>query len=52
VADAAAVEATHADWTRRGLRIAQVPTRMGFGTTFVAVDPEGHRLRVFAPVAA
>jgi catechol 2,3-dioxygenase-like lactoylglutathione lyase family enzyme len=52
VADAAAVEAMHADWTWRGLRIAQVPTRMDFGTTFVAVDPDGHRLRVFAPVAA
>jgi catechol 2,3-dioxygenase-like lactoylglutathione lyase family enzyme len=51
VADAAAVEAMHADWTRRGLRIVQVPTRMDFGTTFVAVDPDGHRLRVFAPVA-
>jgi catechol 2,3-dioxygenase-like lactoylglutathione lyase family enzyme len=52
VADAAAVEAMHVDWTRRGLRIAQVPTRMDFGTTFVAVDPDEHRLRVFAPVAA
>ncbi len=52
VADAAAVEATHADWKRRGLTIAQAPTRMSFGTTFVAVDPDGHRLRVFAPDAA
>ena len=52
VADAAAVEAMHADWKRRGLTIAQAPTRMDFGTTFVAVDPDGHRLRVFAPEAA
>ncbi len=51
VGDAAEVEAVHADWKRRGLTIAQVPTRMDFGTTFVAVDPDGHRLRVFAPVA-
>jgi catechol 2,3-dioxygenase-like lactoylglutathione lyase family enzyme len=52
VADAQTVEAMHADWKRRGLKIAQVPTRMDFGKTFVAVDPDGHRLRVFAPVAA
>ena len=52
VADAAAVEATHADWQRRGLTIIQAPTRMSFGTTFVALDPDGHRLRVFAPQAA
>lgn len=52
VADAAAVEATHAEWSRRGLSIAQAPTRMSFGTTFVALDPDGHRLRVFAPAAA
>jgi catechol 2,3-dioxygenase-like lactoylglutathione lyase family enzyme len=51
VADAAAVEAMHADWVRRGLKIAQAPARMDFGTTFVAVDPDGHRLRVFAPEA-
>jgi predicted enzyme related to lactoylglutathione lyase len=52
VADAAAVEATHADWKKRGLQIAQAPTAMDFGTTFVALDPDGHRLRVFAPRAA
>jgi catechol 2,3-dioxygenase-like lactoylglutathione lyase family enzyme len=52
VADATAVEAIHADWIRRGLKIAKAPTRMDFGTTFVAVDPDGHRLRVFAPEAA
>jgi catechol 2,3-dioxygenase-like lactoylglutathione lyase family enzyme len=52
VADAGAVETIHADWKRRGLTIAQVPTRMDFGMTFVAVDPDGHRLRVFAPEAA
>ena len=52
VADAAAVGSTHADWKERGLRIAQEPTRMDFGTTFVALDPDGHLLRVFAPEAA
>ena len=52
VPDATAVETMHADWQRRGLTIAQAPTRMSFGTTFVALDPDGHRLRVFAPAAA
>ena len=49
VADAAAVESMHADWKKRGLPIAQAPTAMDFGHTFVALDPDGHRLRVFAP---
>ena len=52
VADAAAVEAMHADWEQRGVTIIQTPTPMSFGTTFVATDPDGHRLRVFAPPAA
>jgi len=52
VADSAAVEAMHADWHRRGLPILQPPTAMDFGHTFVALDPDGHRLRVFAPAAA
>jgi len=52
VADKAAVESMHADWKERGLAILQAPTAMNFGTTFVATDPDGHRLRVFAPQAA
>jgi catechol 2,3-dioxygenase-like lactoylglutathione lyase family enzyme len=51
VADADAVRAVHADWGRRKLPIAQAPTAMDFGYTFVALDPDGHRLRVFAPAA-
>jgi catechol 2,3-dioxygenase-like lactoylglutathione lyase family enzyme len=52
VANAKHVEAMHADWARRGLAILQTPTRLSFGATFVACDPDGHRLRVFAPDAA
>jgi catechol 2,3-dioxygenase-like lactoylglutathione lyase family enzyme len=52
VADDAAVDQTHADWRERGLKVAQPPTDMEFGRTFVALDPDGHRLRVFAPAAA
>jgi catechol 2,3-dioxygenase-like lactoylglutathione lyase family enzyme len=52
VADHAAVEHMHTDWQSRGLRIAQAPCALDFGYTFVALDPDGHRLRVFAPSAA
>ncbi|MFC5355983.1 VOC family protein [Azospirillum himalayense] len=52
VAGAEAVQALHDDWVRRGLTIAQPPTAMDFGHTFVALDPDGHRLRVFAPTEA
>jgi predicted enzyme related to lactoylglutathione lyase len=50
VANADVVRAVHADWSRRNLDIIQKPTEMDFGYTFVAADPDGHRLRVFAPV--
>lgn len=31
--------------------IEQAPCQMDFGYTFVALDPDGHRLRFFAPSA-
>jgi catechol 2,3-dioxygenase-like lactoylglutathione lyase family enzyme len=43
------VDATFAEWRERGVEIALEPTRMDFGYTFVGLDPDGHRLRVFAP---
>ena len=46
---AQAVDATHAEWRKRGIAIAQAPTDTDFGRTFVGLDPDGHRLRVFAP---
>lgn len=49
---AADVDAIHADWSARGFSIAQPPTELDFGRTFVALDPDGHRLRVFAPSPA
>jgi catechol 2,3-dioxygenase-like lactoylglutathione lyase family enzyme len=48
----AAVDARHAEWGQKGMTIAQPPTDMDFGRTFVALDPDGHRLRVFAPSGA
>ncbi len=46
------VDSMHAAWRAKGLTIVQVPTAMDFGFTFVALDPDGHRMRVFAPGAA
>jgi hypothetical protein len=43
------VDSTYADWCNRRLVIVQTPSQMDFGYTFVALDPDGHRLRVFAP---
>lgn len=48
--DQAAVEALYQDWTNRGLVVAQKPVAMDFGYTFVVLDPDQHRLRVFAPL--
>ncbi len=50
-ADHATVDAIHRDWSGRGMAIAQAPVQMDFGYTFVALDPDQHRLRVFAPTA-
>ncbi|HPI63323.1 MAG TPA: VOC family protein [Alphaproteobacteria bacterium] len=45
-----AVDQVSKEWKKRGLKIIQSPTTMDFGYTFVAVDLDGHRLRVFSPV--
>ena len=45
----AAVAMTIARWQAFGARIAQPPMQMDFGFTAVALDPDGHRLRVFVP---
>ncbi len=42
-------DAVHADLSARGLTILQAPVTMDFGRTFVALDPDGHRLRVLTP---
>ena len=45
------VDATHRRWQADGVRIVQAPERKEFGYTCTGVDPDGHRLRVFAPGA-
>jgi catechol 2,3-dioxygenase-like lactoylglutathione lyase family enzyme len=51
VDNAGEVDAVFDEWRGRGVKIAQEPTKMDFGYTFVALDPDGQRLRVFAPGA-
>ena len=43
------VDELFADWGARKLTVAQAPEEMDFGYTFVVLDPDQHRLRVFAP---
>ncbi|RDL49351.1 Phenazine antibiotic resistance protein EhpR [Ensifer sp. M14] len=45
VKDEEAVRAHYEKWKGAGLTIAQDLTKMDFGPTFVALDPDGHRLR-------
>jgi len=52
VPDDDALHATAKAWQALGLKLVQEPTRMNFGLTFTVVDPDGHRLRVFAPSQA
>lgn len=52
VADVDVVNQRHREWSLRGLPILQAPTDMEFGRTFVALDPDGHRLRVFSRAPA
>ena len=47
-ADRDAVDATHAAWVDKGAAILMPPRDLEFGRSFVAVDPDGHRLRVYA----
>lgn len=42
------VDVFYQDWTEKGISIAMKPTTLAFGYTFVALDPDGHRLRVCA----
>lgn len=41
------VDELYEDWGSKHVTIAQKPTDMDFGRTFVALDPDGHRIRVY-----
>jgi catechol 2,3-dioxygenase-like lactoylglutathione lyase family enzyme len=45
------IDTLAAAWRERGIPIVQEPTEMDFGYTFVALDPDGHRLRPMAPAS-
>ena len=45
---AALVDATHDDWKVKGATIILEPIDLDFGRSFMAADPDGHRLRVYA----
>lgn len=34
-------------WENKGVKFIQTPVELIFGITFVAIDPDGHRIRVF-----
>jgi predicted enzyme related to lactoylglutathione lyase len=42
-------DAVHADWTARGIAVAEPLSDQEFGRSFVATDPDGMRLRVLRP---
>lgn len=49
VQDRDAVDARYTSWRALGCEVLQSPVRMDFGYTFTVQDPDGHRVRVFAP---
>jgi predicted enzyme related to lactoylglutathione lyase len=51
-AEDAEVDRLFAEWRSRSVAIPLTPTKMDFGYTFVGLDPDGTRLRVFAPTQA
>lgn len=44
----AAVDELHDLWRARGAQVAWPPTDLPFGRSFVALDPDGNRLRGYA----
>lgn len=45
------IDKIYTDWTARGISNLSKPQTLEFGRSFVAIDPDGHRLRVFSPAA-
>lgn len=41
------VDKLYTEWLALGIPMLQPPTDMDFGRTFVALDPDGHRIRVY-----
>jgi catechol 2,3-dioxygenase-like lactoylglutathione lyase family enzyme len=47
VADKTIFNALYQSWCAKGVKFAQTPAELIFGFNFVALDPDGHRIRVF-----
>ncbi|EJZ20387.1 VOC family protein [Rhizobium sp. Pop5] len=47
VATTEMVDELHAEWQGKGATVLLPPTNLDFGRSFVAADPDGHRLRVY-----
>lgn len=41
------VDALYENWGKKLITIAQKPTDLDFGRTFVVLDPDGHRIRAY-----
>ena len=41
------VDQLYEEWGKKRVTIAQKPTDMDFGRTFVILDPDGHRIRAY-----
>ena len=51
VEDRNAVDQLFKEWQAKSVTIAQSPTKLDFGYTFVGLDPDGHRIRVMTAEA-
>ncbi len=47
VTDKGTFDALYQAWKSKGVEFAQPPVELVFGISFVAIDPDGHRIRVF-----
>ncbi|MBB6260978.1 putative enzyme related to lactoylglutathione lyase [Paenochrobactrum gallinarii] len=45
--DAADIDRLHQEWCDKGVKIALARMNAGFGRSFMALDPDGHRLRFY-----
>ena len=41
------VDALYENWEKKLITVAQKPTDLDFGRTFVVLDPDGHRIRAY-----
>lgn len=41
------VDTLYEEWVKKNVTVAQKPIDMPFGRTFVILDPDGHRIRVY-----